>query len=128
MRRQKKFLVLFVILIGISVIKFYTVARSFERVDQFRGANIRHEIFSPYIAESANNQSLSVQIGGKTYSNLRDGLFFSDNLMLMVPIQILKEGLNCSINRYGEEQLILERKNLQMIFTLNSKKMFVNGE
>ena len=107
MRRQKKFLVLFVILIGISVIKFYTVARSFERVDQFRGANIRHEIFSPYIAESANNQSLSVQIGGKTYSNLRDGLFFSDNLMLMVPIQILKEGLNCSINRYGEEQLIL---------------------
>lgn len=128
MRRQKKFLVLFVILIGISVIKFYTVARSFERVDQFRGANIRHEIFSPYIAQSANNQSLSVQIGGKTYSNLRDGLFFSDNLMLMVPIQILKEGLNCSINRYGEEQLILERKNLQMIFTLNSKTMFVNGE
>ena len=128
MRRQKKFLVLFVILIGISVIKFYTVARSFERVDQFRGANIRHEIFSPYIAQSANNQSLSVQIGGKTYSNLRDGLFFSDSLMLMVPIQILKEGLNCSINRYGEEQLILERKNLQMIFTLNSKTMIVNGE
>lgn len=46
MRRQKKFLVLFIILIGISVLKFYTVARTFERVDQFRGANIRHEIFS----------------------------------------------------------------------------------
>lgn len=103
------------------------VPRAYERVEDFRGANIRQEIFAPFIAQSANNQSITVNIGGHTYNNLRDKLYFSDKLILMVPFEIVKESLNCSMNRYGTDQLIIERKNLQMILTLNSETMFVNG-
>ena len=127
LRHHKKFSVLIVVLLILSAMKSYLVPRSYERVEAFRGANIRQEIFAPFIAQSANSQNITINIGGNTYNNLRDKIYFSDQLMLMVPYDILKESLNCSMNRYGAEQLIIERKNLQMILTLNSGTMFVNG-
>lgn len=127
MKKKKYFVGLIVILIIFSIMKFNTIARDYERVDSFRGANLQNKLFDPLIAESINSRLLTATIEGDTYTNKEDGIYMDDDLQLVVPLSIVQRSLNCSAHIYAN-QLLVERNNMQLLAAIDDNSILVNGK
>ena len=61
MKYSKRYIAFTLIVAIALLIKFNTVSESYQRVDSFRGADLEAETWNPLIAESVNENLLSVK-------------------------------------------------------------------
>ena len=100
MKYSKRYIAFTLIVAIALLIKFNTVSESYQRVDSFRGADLEAETWNPLIAESVNENLLSVVIDNKEYTNEKYHFYMDSNLNIMVPVTILRDALNCSAHIY----------------------------
>lgn len=110
------------------LIKYHTFFSGYEQVARFRGGDLQAEIWNPLIASSVNDNLLSVVIDNKQYTNEEYSFFMDDNLSIMVPVNILREALNCSAHVYDGERLLVEKHSSELEFLMEEYTAKVDGE
>ena len=128
MKYSKRFVVFAVLVAAALFIKFNTLSVSYEGLGNFRGATLEKETWNPLIAASVNENLLSVMIDNKEYTNEDYSFYMDQNLNLMVPVNILRDALNCSAHLYEEYRLLVEKHSSQVTFLLEENLALVNGE
>lgn len=117
-----------VILLLAVVVKFNRIGNKSEEVQAFRGAQLEREIWNPLIAESVNEQLLSVLVDNKEMTNQNNGIYMDENLNIMVPASALRDSFNCSTHVYEGEELLIEKRSDVITFQLNQQEVSINNE
>ena len=107
MRHVRRYIVLALIAILACILKFHSFGRDYETVEQFRGAKLLKEDWNPLIAETVNEKRITVAIDNKEFTNQETSIFMDNNLNIMVPVDILPEGLKCSSHLYEGKELLV---------------------
>lgn len=127
MRYSKRYIVFYIFLAIAFFVKFNTIGKNYEEVDEFRGANLEKKVWNPLIAESVNDNRLSVVIDNKEYSNMDNGFFMDDSLNIMAPVSLLRDALNCSAHIYNDNTLLVEKHTSEISFKMEEDFARVNG-
>ena len=108
------------------VIKFNSLGSKSEEVETFRGAQLEKEVWNPLIAESVNEQLLSVLVDNKEMTNKENGIYMDQNLNIMVPASSLRDSFNCSAHVYDGQELLIEKRSDEITFRLDESEVFIN--
>ncbi len=128
MSHFKPYMLLAAFAAAICILKFYPAGSDYESVGKFRGANLDREDWNPLIADTVNEKLLTVAIDNKEYTNRDLPIFMDDNLNIMVPADILTEGLNCSSHLYEGKKLLVEKRSDAVLLGLGDPEITVNDE
>lgn len=128
MKYVKRYLFFAAVVFAGCVLKFGHYGDDYESVAAFRGAMLLEEDWNPLIAESVNEKRLTISIDNKEYTNEAAHIFMDENLSLMVPIDILSDGLNCSAHLYSQKELLIEKRDISACFKLDDPVALVNEE
>lgn len=128
MRYSKRYIAMTIILLLAVVIKFNGIGSKSEEVEAFRGARLENAIWNPLIAESVNEQLLSVLVDNKEMTNLNNGIYMDENLNIMVPVSALRDSFNCSAHVYEEQELLIEKRSDEITFQLDNSEVSINNE
>lgn len=128
MKYSKRYVIFGVLLIAALIFKFNTFAAGSSEIRNFRGANLEAETWNPLIASSVNDNLLSVVIDSKEYTNEDYSFYMDDNLNIMVPVEVLREALNCSAHVYDGNRLLVEKHSSEIEFLLDEFTAKVNGK
>lgn len=126
MRDVKRYCLLAFAVAFACLLKFHSFGRDLETVGNFRGANLLKEDWNPLIADTVNEKKLSLALDHREYTNQDTSIYMDDNLNIMVPADILSEGLKCSSHIYGKEELRIEKRNDAVRLTLGKAEISVN--
>lgn len=126
MSHVKRYILLAAVVLAACVFKFNNYGKDLETVGKFRGARLLEEDWNPLIAETVNDKTILLTLDSKEYTNRNTSIFMDDNLNLMVPVDILPEGLQCSSHLYDEKELLVEKRNNAVSFRLNDPEISVN--
>ena len=124
----KRFIASGVIVALTLLMKYHTFFSGYEQIAGFRGSDLQEEIWNPLIASSVNNNLLSVVIDNKQYTNEEYSFFMDDNLSVMMPVNILRDALNCSAHVYDGNRLLVEKHAEELEFMTEEHTVRVNGE
>ena len=128
MQYMKRYIVFMLILVIGFFLKFNSIAEDYQQISSFRGASIQEETWNPLIADSVNENLLSVIIDNKEYTNENYSFYMNDDLNIMLPVKMLTNALNCSASVYDGNTLVLEKHNSKLVFELQEDTVEVNGE
>lgn len=128
MQYIKRYIAFTLVLVIGFLLKFNTFAEDYEQINSFRGAAMDADIWNPLIAETVNENLLSIIIDNKEYTNEEYSFYMNDDLNLMLPAKMLSEALNCSAYIYNGEILVLEKHSSKLVFGLEERTVEVNGE
>lgn len=128
MRYSKRYIFFTILLFLLILGKFNNSAREMAQVEPFRGASLDEEDWNPLIAASVNENVISLNIGGRSYTSENTPLYMDEHLQLMVPVSILRDSLNCSAHVYDEWELVLQKRDLSVCFALGENTCTVGGE
>ncbi len=126
MRYSKKYILMAAVLFLALAFKFSSIGAKSEELQQFRGARLEKEIWNPMIAQTVNDQPLSVLVGNKELTSQKDGIYMDENLNIMVPVSMLGESFDCGSHLYDGKELMLEKRSDVVTFQLNQGKVTVN--
>lgn len=128
MRYSKRYIFFTVVLFVLILAKFNNSSNELVEVKQFRGASLQMKDWKPLIAASVNDGVISLNIGGRSYTSADTPLYMDNELQLMVPVSILRDSLDCSAHIYDGEKLVLEKRDLTIIFTLGEASCMVDEQ
>ena len=128
MKDAKRYIVFLLLLAAAVIMKFNMVSMGSGTVAEFRGAQLAEDVWNPLIASSVNDNMLSLTIDNKEYTNENIPFYMDQNLNLMLPVNMLREALNCSVHMYDNKRLLIEKRNDELLFTLDMDEVLVNGE
>ena len=128
MNYSKRFIALGGVVAITFLIKYNTFFSGYEQISNFRGGDLEEETWNPLIASSVNDNLLSVVIDNKQYTNEEYSFFMDDTLNIMVPVNILREALNCSAHVYDGKTLLVEKHSSEVEFEMEEYTATVNGE
>lgn len=128
MSHFKRYIAMAIVVIIAYVLTIHNFGNDYETIAGFRGATLEEEDWNPLIAASVNEKTISVAIDSKEYSSNNMNIFMDDNLNIMVPLDILSDGLNCSSHLYDEKDLLVEKSTNQVLLGLNESEIKVNNE
>ena len=110
------------------MIKFSRIGAGNEQVETFRGAQIDREIWNPLIAESVNENPLSLVVDNRIYSNEDTGIYMDDDLEIMVPVSLIRDSFNCSAGLYEKERLVVEKHEESADFSVEDEDLLREGD
>lgn len=120
MKFAKRYIVLSIVLAILFLTKFHIMDLDDAKVGEFRGGSLDTSVWYPLIAEEVNGKELKLVVDNKEYSSKDYTFYMDNNRNIMVPVAILRDVLNCSAHMYKESVLLVEKHNLNAIFTLDS--------
>lgn len=128
MSHIRRYLLLAAIMAVVCIVEFQNWGSEFEAVGSFRGANLETSDWYPLIADTVNEKVITVAIDNKKYSSKDVPIFMDDRLNLMVPADILTEGLKCSSHLYSDRELMVEKRSDVLLLGLEESQIYVNEE
>lgn len=128
MRYSRRYILLTLLLAIIVVAEFRKFGQSYEAIGKFRGASIEKSTWNPMIAKNINSKNIALNIDNREYSNKKDGIYMNEDLELMLPVNMLRESLNCSARIYEGTQLHMEKYNDEIEMGLKDPIIRKNGE
>lgn len=128
MQYIKRYIAFTLVLVIGFFMKFNTFAEEYQQIGSFRGASMEKDIWNPLIAETVNENLLSVIIDNKEYTNEEYPFYMNEELNIMLPATMLSDAFNCSAYIYNGEILVLEKHSSKLVFGLEERTVDVNGE
>lgn len=125
MKYSKRYVVFTLILIIIFVSDFYIFAKDNTTLGEFRGAEIESTVWSPLVAKDVNKNTIHVMIDNKEYTSDTLKFYMDDDRNIMVPVDMLREALNCSARIYQENELWVEKHSLMADYMLGTDNDFI---
>lgn len=78
------------------------------------------------MADAINKENIYLQIDNERINYSKGKPYFTENMELMVPCSIVKEGFNCAENLYKKKKLVIERGSNEAILRLGSNSLTFN--
>lgn len=128
MRYSKRYIFFTALLFVALLLKFNNFRGISEETGHFRGADLQQEAWNPLIAKSVNDQSLTIAIDNRVYTNQDTRVYMDGNLNLMIPLDIVRDSFNCSVHLYDEEHLMVEKYSNQLTMNLDEPYVSINEE
>ena len=125
MKYSKRYVVFTLILIIIFVTDFYIFAKDNTTLGEFRGAEIESTVWSPLVAKDVNQNTIHMMIDNKEYTSDTLKFYMDDDRNIMVPVDMLREALNCSARIYQENELWVEKHSLMADYMLGTDNDFI---
>ena len=125
MKYSKRYVVFTLILIIIFVSDFYIFAKDNTTLGEFRGAEIESTVCSPLVAKDVNKNTIHMMIDNKEYTSDTLKFYMDDDRNIMVPVDMLREALNCSARIYQENELWVEKHSLMADYMLGTDNDFI---
>lgn len=125
MKYSKRYVVFTLILIIIFVFDFYIFAKDNTTLGEFRGAEIESTVWSPLVAKDVNKNTIHMMIDNKEYTSDTLKFYMDDDRNIMVPVDMLREALNCSARIYQENELWVEKHSLMADYMLGTDNDFI---
>lgn len=125
MKYSKRYVVFTLILIIIFVSDFYILAKDNTTLGEFRGAEIESTVWSPLVAKDVNKNTIHMMIDNKEYTSDTLKFYMDDDRNIMVPVDMLREALNCSARIYQENELWVEKHSLMADYMLGTDNDFI---
>lgn len=125
MKYSKRYVVFTLILIIIFVSDFYIFAKDNTTLGEFRGAEIESTVWSPLVAKDVNKNTIHMMIDNKEYTSDTLKFYMDDDRNIMVPVDMLREALNCSARIYQENELWVEKHSLMADYMLGTDNDFI---
>ncbi len=126
MKDSKKYIFMTVLLFLAAALKFFNLGGKIEKIEKFRGAQLEEGIWNPLIADTVNENELSVLVDNKKLTNQKNGIYMDENLNIMVPFSDLRKNFNCSAQLYDRDKLVLEKRSDVVTFYLDEDSVTVN--
>ena len=128
MKHSKRYIVLAVLLLIVFLFKFQVMRVDAGRIDQFRGGTLDNDSWYPLVAEDVNGKLLTLVIDNKEYTNEKYLFYMDHNRNIMVPVDILRDAMNCSAHLYDGSHLLVEKHNYYAQITLNEQTAISSGD
>lgn len=125
MKYSKRYVAFTLILIIIFVSDFYILAKDNTTLGEFRGAQIESTVWSPLVAKDVNKSTIHMMIDNKEYTSDTLKFYMDDDRNIMVPVDMLREALNCSARIYQENELWVEKHSLMADYMLGADNNFI---
>ena len=125
MKYSKRYVVFTLILIIIFVFDFYIFVKDNTTLGEFRGAEIESTVWSPLVAKDVNKNTIHMMIDNKEYTSDTLKFYMDDDRNIMVPVDMLREALNCSARIYQENELWVEKHSLMADYMLGTDNDFI---
>lgn len=125
MKYSKRYVVFTLILIIIFVFDFYIFAKDNTTLGEFRGAEIESTVWSPLVAKDVNKNTIHMMIDNKEYTSDTLKFYMDNDRNIMVPVDMLREALNCSARIYQENELWVEKHSLMADYMLGTDNDFI---
>lgn len=121
MKYSKRYLVFTILLIIVFTLRFYVSEIDRAQIGQFRGGSLEASVWNPLIAEDVNKGLLRVVIDNKEYTSDKQPIYMNEDRNVMVPVDILRDALNCSAHVYEGQELLVEKRTDSVRFFLNEE-------
>ena len=121
MKYSKRYICLTIILLLVVALKFNR--NGSEQVETFRGAQMEPKVWNPLIAESVNENPLSLVVDNRIYSNEDYDIYMNRKLDIMIPVSLVRDSFNCSAGLYDKEKLVVEKHEESADFSLEDKQL-----
>ena len=128
MKHSKRYIVLAVLLLIVFLFKFQVMRVDAGRIDQFRGGTLDKDSWYPLVAEDVNGKLLTLVIDNKEYTNEKYLFYMDHNRNIMVPVDILRDAMNCSAHLYDKSHLLVEKHHYYAQITLNEQTAISTGD
>jgi len=132
MKYSKRFIVLSIILVIVFLFKFHILQLGEAEIGTFRGGELSAKAWYPLVADDVNGQLLTISIDNRVYTNRDYTFYMDDNRNIMMPVEILRDALNCSAHIYNSSSLLVEKHNLTALLSLEDVDkesfIYINGE
>ena len=128
MKYSKRYIVLTILLAIVFLFKFHILALDDVEVGKFRGGNIDTTVWYPVIADDVNSKVIRLVIDNKEYTSDNYTFYMDNNRNIMVPVDVLRDLLNCSAHMYESSYLMVEKHNLCATITLDELTANSTGE
>ena len=128
MKHSKRYIVLSILLVIVVLLKFQFMDIDAGEIGEFRGGTLSKDVWYPLIAEDVNGRELKVVIDNKEYSSEKYLFYMDRNRNVIIPVNILRDALNCSAHIYDDSLLLVEKHNYSAQMALNENIAFGSGE
>ena len=128
MRYSKRYLFMTIVLFVLTLAKFRLLASDNAQIESFRGASLREEDWNPLIAASVNEGVITLNIGSRTYTSEQIPMYMDNGLQLMIPVDLLRDALDCSAHIYDDRTLVIQKRDLEVCYELGNETCLLNGE
>lgn len=119
MKYSKRYIAFTIVMMLVFLVRFQVLGIDNAQIGQFRGGNLAAEVWNPLIADDINGSLLRVVIDNKEYTNETAAFYMNEDRNIMVPVSILRDALNCSAHVYNGNELLVEKHNNSVLFSLN---------
>lgn len=119
MRELKKYIWSAVLLGILMLVKFQLAGLSFAQTEKVQGAKLRTEDWQSVIVADINQTRLTVNIDGREYTNLDNGIYMDGDRRIMLPSTVIREAFDCSAHLYDQKRLVVEKKEDILQFELD---------
>ncbi len=123
MKYSKRYICFAAILVIVMILKFQRAGSVYDQVETFRGASIETEVWNPLIADSVNENTLSLVVDNRKYSSDDTGIYMNNDLDIMIPVSLIRDSFNCSANLYDAERLVVEKHENRVTFAAEEKEL-----
>ncbi len=123
MKYSKRYICFAAILVIVMILKFQRAGSVYDQVETFRGASIETEVWNPLIADSVNENTLSLVVDNRKYSSDDTGIYMNNDLDIMIPVSLIRDSFNCSANLYDAERLVVEKHENRVTFSAEEKEL-----
>lgn len=123
MKYSKRYICFAAILVIVMILKFQRAGSVYDQVETFRGASIETEVWNPLIADSVNENTLSLVVDNRKYSSDDTGIYMNNDLDIMIPVSLIRDSFNCSANLYDAERLVVEKHENRVTFSEEEKEL-----
>lgn len=128
MKHSKRYVVLAVLLVIVFLFKFQWMRVEGGKIESFRGGVLEEESWYPLVAEDVNGKLLTLVIDNKEYTSEKYLFYMDARRNIMVPVEILREAMDCSAHIYEKTHLLVEKHNLYARMNLEEQIAIATGE
>ncbi len=128
MKYSKRFIVFTILLSLVFAIRFQSSGMAHAQIGQFRGGILEASVWNPLVADDVNGSLLRVVIDNKEYTNENQPFYMNENRSIMIPVDILRDALNCSAHVYDGTDLLVEKHTNSVRFSLHEDVAVVDDE
>lgn len=123
MKYSKRYICFAAILVLVMILKFQRAGSVYDQVETFRGASIETDVWNPLIADSVNENTISLVVDNRKYDSEDTGIYMNNDLDIMIPVSLIRESFNCSANLYDSERLVVEKHESRVTFSAEEKEL-----
>ncbi len=125
MKNKIKYIISILILCAV-VYKGYTHVIAAEYINKNETVENQDSLWQEIIAGSINSKTIQLRIDGVNIVLKKGKIYMDKTMNMMVPLSVVTEAIDCAVDVYSDNSIIIERGNNRIDMTLDSNIISIN--